>query len=78
MCSMGSTTEITADAVREHLLERARQFSADHGYSLSRIGDEAIKDSKFLPRVAAGENFTVKTYQRVIDWIDAKSKGAAA
>ncbi len=69
---MVEATEITADAVRGTLLTRAKAFCDKHNYSFSRFGDEALKDSKFLARVQAGDNFTIKTYQRVIDWIDAK------
>lgn len=67
---MDTPVEITADAVRQTLIARATAFSEAHGYSFSRIGDEALADSKFLARVRAGDNFTIKTYQRVIDWID--------
>lgn len=68
---MSAVTDITADAVRSHLLARAAAFSQSRKISLSRIGEEAIKDSKFLANVQRGDNFTIRTYQRVIDWIDA-------
>ena len=70
MASMSETVTITADAVRQHLLMRAKAYCEARSCSFSHIGEEAIKDSKFLARVQAGENFTVKTYQRVIDWLD--------
>lgn len=67
---MTDAIDITADAVRKTLLDRATAFSKAHGYSFSRISEEAIKDSKFLSNVQRGGNFTIKTYQRVIDWLD--------
>lgn len=73
-CIMSEPVEITAAAVRQTLLNRAASFAETHKYSFSRIGDEALKDSKFLARVQAGDNFTIKTYQRVIDWIDAAER----
>lgn len=66
------TSEITADDVRQHLLRRADAFRKQFGMSFSAIGDAAIKDSKFLANVEKGENFTLKTYQRVLDWLDAE------
>lgn len=74
---MTDAAEITADAVRQTLLSRATAFSEAHRYSFSRIGEESIKDSKFLARVQAGDNFTIKTYQRVIDWLDEAERKAA-
>jgi len=75
---MDTTVDITADAVRQTLLTRATAFSEAHNVSFSRIGDAALGDSKFLARVRAGDNFTIKTYQRVIDWLDAAERERAA
>lgn len=73
---MSDLLEITAETVRQTLLDRARSFARTRGCSLSLIGEKSIKDSKFLARVQAGDNFTIKTYQRVIDWIDAAEASA--
>ena len=77
---MATDIEITKERIREHLLARANAFAASHGTSLSAISAEAVSDSKFLPEVASGkkQNFTLNTYQRVIDWIDARESGEAA
>lgn len=61
----------TADDIRKALLTRAAEFSTLTGKGFSRISEEAMKDSKFLSDIQKGRNFTVSTYQRVIDWIDA-------
>lgn len=74
---MAKSRDITAEAVRRNLLSRATAFSRAHNISFSRISEGATKDSKFLARVEAGENFTIKTYQRVIDWIAAAEREAA-
>lgn len=75
---MRKPVDITAEAVRGNLLARAASFAVAHRYSLSRISEEATKDSKFLARVQAGENFTIRSYQRVIDWLDAAEQKARA
>lgn len=73
---MLDASEISADLIRQNLLERAEAFSARSGWKLSRIGEEAIRDSKFLPKVRDGANFTVATYQRVLDWLDEQERAA--
>jgi hypothetical protein len=77
---MQAQAEITADAVRQNLISRARAFCQAKKTSFSAIGKAAISDDRFLARVDAGGNFTLDTYQRVIDWLDAaeaSSKDAA-
>jgi len=62
----------TSDTIREALLGKARAFASSRRSSFSAICIGAGVDSKFLSRVDAGENFSVKTYQRVVDWLDAQ------
>lgn len=71
---MDASPEITADAIRDNLLARAAAYAERTGCKFSRIGEEAIRDSKFLANVQSGGNFTIKTYQRVIDWIDEQER----
>lgn len=61
---------ITEEAVRASLLERATAYCKANRSSFSHIGDKAVSDSKFLARVQSGENFTIKTYQKVLTWLD--------
>ena len=63
---------IPSQVIRDTLIERARAFVETKKSSFSAIGLGAVNDSKILSRVANGENFSVKTYQRVIDWMDAQ------
>lgn len=67
---MNAHTDISAEAVRKYLLERAAAYVEREKSSFSFISQSAVQDSKFLANVERGANFTVKTYQRVIDWLD--------
>lgn len=69
---------ITETQVRLYLLNRASIFCREHKTSFSAIGMKAIGDSKFLSRVKAGLGFTVDTYQRVVEWLDAQEAKEAA
>lgn len=71
MIVMTDAPQITADAVRQHLLTRVDAFCERTKNSASHVGEQAVRDSKFIANVRRGDNFTVKTYQRVIDWLDA-------
>lgn len=75
---MSEAVEITAETVRQNLLKRATAFCDGRKASFSSISEAAVRDSKFLARVQAGENFTVKTYQKVLDWLDEAERGEAA
>lgn len=67
---MSDAPEITDEAIRANLIARAEAYASRTGCKLSRIGEEAISDTKFLSNAKNGSNFTIKTYQRVIDWLD--------
>jgi hypothetical protein len=71
-----NTVELTSDVVRQHLLDRAKEYATKRNVALSAIAESAVKDSKFLARVSNGENFTIRTYQRVIDWLDEQERAA--
>lgn len=75
---MNAHTDISAEAVRKHLLDRARAFVERRKSSFSFISQSAVQDSKFLANVEKGNNFTVKTYQRVIDWLDEQEREEVA
>lgn len=64
----------TTDTIREALLTKARAIVTAKQTSFSAICINAGVESKFLSRVEKGENFSVKTYQKVIDWIDASER----
>lgn len=72
-----STKPITADQVRDALLQRIDAYIAKTGRSDSTVGKAAVNDDKFVARIRAGGNFTVKMYQRVMDWLDEQDRVAA-
>lgn len=74
---MDAQLDISADDIRNALLERARRYCSDHDTSLSAIGLAAVNDSKFLTRVEKGFGFNIVTYQRVMDWLDGQSDASA-
>lgn len=68
---MDAPIDISADDIRNALLERAKRHCKDHDTSFSAIGLASVNDSKFLQRVEKGFGFNVVTYQKVMDWLDA-------
>ncbi|MGI2036390.1 hypothetical protein ACRQ1B_28845 [Rhizobium panacihumi] len=70
MAGMLSDTVISEDDVRASLVARALRYAEAANTSLSAIGVASVGDSKFISRVQAGLNFNIKTYQRVMDWLD--------
>lgn len=72
-----STPNITADQVRTALIERIDAYIAASGKSDSSVGKEAINDDKFVARIRLGANFTLKTYQKLSDWLDQQTQVAA-
>lgn len=73
---MSTTKHITADNVRETLIQRIDAYKELTGKSDSFVGKEAVKDDRFVSRIRNGGNFTVKTYQQVIDWLEAQRVAA--
>ncbi|MEV4609748.1 hypothetical protein MRBLMR1_004847 [Neorhizobium sp. LMR1-1-1.1] len=69
---------ISESDVRTSLIRVAEDFSSATGMSLSAIGIASVGDSKFLARVRNGSGFNIKTYQRVMDWIEAEQSKEAA
>jgi hypothetical protein len=61
---------ITAEQVRTHLLERIDAYQAKVPVTDAKLGTDAVGDHKVVARIRAGENFTLKMYQRLLDWLD--------
>ena len=74
---MSERTDITAEQVRAALIQRIDAFLKLSGMSASALGKEAVKDDRFVKRIRDGGNFTVDTYQKVMDWLDAQERAAA-
>lgn len=78
MPAMCKPSLITEADVRACLIERATAYSIEYDVSFSAIGIAAVGDSKFLSRVRSGLGFNIKTYQRLIEWLEAPPKREAA
>ncbi len=71
------TQVIPSEEIRASMLASVDRYIAATGKSDSFVGKEALKDDKFIARVRGGGNFTIRTYQRVLDWIASQMEGAA-
>jgi hypothetical protein len=61
----------TETEIRKALITRANAFCRLTGVTEATLCREALRrDGTFLARVKRGENFTVKTYQRLNVYID--------
>ena len=65
---------ITENDIRNCLIERASAYAKAAKTSFSAIGVAAVGDSKFLSRVQTGLSFNIRTYQKVMDWLDAAER----
>jgi len=63
-----------AAQIRRALLNRATTLSRLIGVPRSGIAKKALNDSSFLHKVAAGGNFTIRNYARMMKWIDRRHK----
>lgn len=75
---MKTKPKITNDHIRSYLLERAQAYADRIDRKLSFVSQQAVSDSKFLDHVKDGGNFTVKTYQKIIDWLDEQERSEIA
>lgn len=67
---MTSSNYPTGANIRAVLLWRAKRFTRLTGVPPYAIAKNALNDPALLMRVAKGHNFTIQTYQRVMDWLD--------
>jgi len=56
--------------IRAVLLWRAARFSRQTGIPPTTIARQSVNDSALFSRLVKGRNFTVATYQKVMDWLD--------
>lgn len=74
---MRNKIELTEHDIRETLINRASAYATRANTSLSAIGLASVNDGKFLGRVQNGLGFNIKTYQKVMDWLDAAEREIA-
>lgn len=67
---MTRTEYPTGADIRAVLLWRAESFTQQTGIPLTVIAKRSLNDPALLTRVAKGHNFTIQTYQKVMDWLD--------
>ena len=76
---MTEHVEITEQDIRQSLIKRATAYASAAGTSFSAIGIAAVGDSKFLKRVENPNiGFNIKTYQKMVEWLDAAERERAA
>ena len=65
--------------LRTQLFETAERLTALTGITEQSIGQKAINDNTFFKRVREnGAGFTVKTFDRLMAWMDGAEKLAKA
>ena len=57
------------ETLRHHLFECAALFERATGISPATVGKRALNDNTFFARMAEGQGFTVRTYDKVMDWL---------
>ena len=68
---MQKTNEIAPSPaeIRHALIDMAAEFVRVTGLSKSSVGRKALNDTNFLFRVEDGEDFTMKSYGRIYDFM---------
>lgn len=61
---------LTDDSIRQAIIDRAKQFRALTGMSLTAIGTAALRDGCAIPEIIDGRDFKVSTYRRLMKWFD--------
>lgn len=79
MGGMTQHLDITESDIRGSLIARAKAFREATKMSFSTMGIDAVRDSKFLSRVENPEKgFNIKTYQKMVKWLDEAERNLAA
>lgn len=65
-----NTNYTTGEQLRADLLDRVTLYSHLTGEAQSAIAKQSVNDPAFFTRLARGRNFTVSTYQQVMNWLD--------
>lgn len=64
--------------LRTRLFDTADRLTKASKMSEQTIGQKAISDNTFFKRVREGAGFTVKTYDRVMAWMEQELQREAA
>lgn len=58
--------------LRKTLLETAAEVCEAFGITEETIGQKALNDNTFFRRMRGGAGFTVKTYDRLMAWMESE------
>jgi len=56
------------ETLRAQLLKLADIFETAAGVTKPSVGKLALGDNTFFRRIAAGDNFTIKTFDKIVQW----------
>ena len=61
--------------VAANLLKRLDAYRKRHDMTDSQVGQRALKDTKFIPGVRAGNDFNIRTVEKLNKWMDKNPDG---
>lgn len=59
---------IMEETLRSHLHLLATRYAETLGVSVASVGKAALRDNTFFQRIEAGEGFTIRTFDRALQW----------
>jgi len=59
------------ETLRAHLFECAALFEEATGITPATVGKRALNDNTYFARISSGQGFTIRTYDRVMEWMSA-------
>lgn len=59
--------------IRTNLLTEAERYCSERHISLSRLATIVVNDGKFFDRIGRGGDFTVRTYERFLEFFASKA-----
>jgi hypothetical protein len=59
------------ETLRHHLFLCVRAFERATDTTPATVGKRALNDNTFFARISEGQGFTVRTFDRVMEWLSA-------
>jgi len=59
------------ETLRAHLFECAALFEEATGITPATVGKRALNDNTYFARISSGQGFTIRTYDKVMEWLSA-------
>lgn len=57
------------ETLRHHLLKCAALFEEATDITPATVGKRALNDNTYFARIATGQGFTIRTYDKVMEWL---------